>query len=338
MQSKTALICGLGSIGKRHLENLETLGFSCKDILVYRTQKGSQPFGDNVLQHHGHRHPVFYDLDQALSKLPQITFITNPTAYHISLALKAAKARSHLYIEKPLSHSLEGVHSLEKEILKKNIFATVAYNLRFHPLMGKIKNWLDEKILGEIISCQAEIGERITHWHPWENHEISYASREDLGGGAILTQSHELDYLYWFFGMPEMVFSAGGILGDLQMNVENCVSSIIKYPTFYASLYLDYYKHPPRRTLQITGTKGRLEWNDLEKKCSFLPLQGNPIFYEEPKDFDRNHMYLAQLKDFLTCIQKNKSPSIDFRQGADVLKIALAMKASLKTGKKVNLT
>src|SRR3989338_9906855 len=106
------LICGLGSIGKRHMENLEQLGFPHEDISIFRTHKGTAQFGNKVLAEHENRHPVFSNLGDALAKKPDIALITNPTSLHIPVAIEAAKAGCHLFIEKPLSHSMDDVDTL----------------------------------------------------------------------------------------------------------------------------------------------------------------------------------------------------------------------------------
>ena len=322
-----ALVCGLGSIGKRHIENLEKLGFSCKDILIYRTGKGTPTFGNNFLKEHP-QHSVYYDIKEAFSHKPDITFITNPTTFHIPLALTAAYHNSHLYIEKPISNTLEKIPELIEATEQRNLIAYVAYNLRYHPALQKIKELIHEKILGEIINVHAEMGERISDWHPWENHTFSYACRKELGGGAVLTQSHEIDYLYWLFGKPEWVFAGGGTVGDLVMDVENVASVLLKFPHFFATLSLDYYKRPRKRYLQITGTEGRLEWNDFEGELTHYPLNKEKICFGETFQ-DRNMMYLHQLEEFLNCVKHRKKPLINLYQGQDVLAIALAIKKSL---------
>ena len=41
-----------------------------------------------------------------------------------------------------------------------------------------------------------------------------YAAREDLGGGVILSQIHEMDLIYWFFGLPKAILCRGGKLSS----------------------------------------------------------------------------------------------------------------------------
>ncbi len=333
------LICGLGSIGKRHIENLERLGFPCEDILIFRTNKGAKGFGDEFLKTHDNRHPIFNNLGNALNKKPDVAFITNPTSLHIPVALEAAKAGCHLFIEKPLSHSLAGVETLIKIVTKKNLVAFVAYYLRFHPLLRQINHRvLESDEIGKVVSIHAEMAERVTDWHPWENYKISYASRKDLGGGVILTQSHELDYLYWLFGMPKWIFSAGGELGNLEIGVEDTVKSIMEFRNgAICSLHVDYLKRPAQRFLEITGTKGRIYWDYYGKKVEFIPLRGKPKASYEPANFERNTMYMDELKYFLACVKNGIQPLVDLRQGKDVLKMALATKKSMQNKKIVYL-
>lgn len=332
------LICGLGSIGKRHMENLEKLEIPCEKILIYRTHKGTVSFGDKVLEDHGNRHPVFYDLDSAFTQKPDAVIISNPTSLHIPIALKAAKAGCHIFIEKPISHSIEGIEELIKIVKRKKLIIFVAYQLRFHPLLNQIKKWLDEKVIGKIVSAHAEMAERVTDWHPWENYKISYASRKDLGGGVVLTQSHELDYLYWLFGKPKWIFAAGGELGDLKIGVEDTAKTIMEFPnSILASLHVDYLKKPPSRFLEITGTKGKIFWDYFAKKIQIIPLSGDVITVAEPNDFERNTMYLEEIKHFLECINGKSKPFIDLEQGKDILEMALATKESMASKKIITL-
>lgn len=327
------LICGLGSIGKRNLENLEKLKISCENILIFRTNKGTKDFGDKLLESHNHLHPVFINLKEALNQKPDVAFIMNPTSLHIPAALEAANAGCHLFITKPLSNSLNGMEDLKQKVKDNHLTAYVAYQLRFHPLLRQIKHWLDEKKIGKIISASAELSERVTDFHPWEDYRISYASRKDLGGGPVLSFSHEIDYLYWLFGKPKWVFGAGGKLSDLEIDVEDISVSIIQFPNVLVSLHLDYLKRPAKRFLEIIGEKGRIYWDYFGKKADLIPLEGEPITIEEPANYERNTMHIEELKHFLDCVNNKKEPSVGLDEGEDVLKICLAIKESMREQK-----
>ena len=98
------LICGVGSIGERHIRNLLTLGY--EDIILYRTSNSQLRSLNQNLK-------TFNNLDEALVQKPDVAFITNPTSLHLNTAISCAMAGCHLFIEKPLSHSLEGVDKLK---------------------------------------------------------------------------------------------------------------------------------------------------------------------------------------------------------------------------------
>jgi len=72
------LIAGLGSIGRRHLRNLITLGE--KDIILYRSHRSTLP--DDELKEFS----VETDLGEALAKDPQAVIVANPTSLHLHVA------------------------------------------------------------------------------------------------------------------------------------------------------------------------------------------------------------------------------------------------------------
>src|SRR3990167_3231697 len=97
------LFCGLGSIGRRHLDNLISLGE--KNIIAYRRK-------DLQIDDVSIKIPIFTDINEAIVQKPDVAFITNPSAFHMQLALKLAKSGCHLFIEKPLSINLQGSEEL----------------------------------------------------------------------------------------------------------------------------------------------------------------------------------------------------------------------------------
>ncbi|PIP73767.1 MAG: hypothetical protein COW88_00855 [Candidatus Lloydbacteria bacterium CG22_combo_CG10-13_8_21_14_all_47_15] len=325
------LICGLGSIGKRMAENLEQLGYQCGEIGFYRTRKGTPNFGDDFIKSHRAKHPIFHDIASALRQKPEVVFVMNPTSLHIPTAIAAAEAGCHLFITKPLSHTIRDVSRLMELVDEKKLVTCVSYQLRFHPLLMQVKEWLDAKKIGSIVCVEAELSERITNLHPWEDYRRSYISRTDLGGGVILSFSHEIDCLYWLFGKPLWVFTSGGTLGNLGIDTEDVAKSIIQFPRdILASLHLDFLKKPTKRFLEITGEKGRIHVDYFGEKAELWNLDGTRDAMIVTSGYERNTMHLDELKHFLRCVENREQPSVNLAQGKDVLEICLAMKQSLQ--------
>lgn len=316
------LICGLGSAGQRHYRNLKQLGHD--DLIVYRTGKGNKDFVQKFLDEF---HPkVFEDLALALAEKPDAVFVANPTSLHVPTALRAARAGYHLFIEKPLSHNWDQVDELRILTAEKRLITYVGYHLRFHPLLRKAKEWLAKGLIGKPVSAHAVMGERISDWHPWEDYRQSYACRKELGGGVILTQSHELDYLYWFFGRPKQVMGVSSKASDFEIDVEDVAKIVVRFDSLVVSVSLDYIRTPATRTFEIIGTKGRIFWNDQSVSfCTTNPARPNGVLYS-PTSSSRNDMYVEELKHFLWSVENRTETINNVWQGAEVLWMALEAK------------
>lgn len=171
------LVVGLGSIGIRHLENLRQLG--CGGIGVFRSRKGLPHKSVDLSGVSLH-----YAFDEALSHGYNAVVICNPTSLHLKYAQPAAEAGCHLYIEKPVSCSLENVGKLLRTVQKNKLVAAVGCQLRFHPNLIAVKQWLSQEAVGHVLNIQVDTGEYLPDWHPWENYRNSYAARQELGGGG----------------------------------------------------------------------------------------------------------------------------------------------------------
>jgi len=170
-----ALFCGLGSIGQRHLRNLRALRGDSVEVLAYRSRRATPVLNANMSVRAApdqlesiHNVRSFADLTEALNEKPDMVFITNPNTLHLPVALEAARAGCHLFIEKPVSHALDGVDELSSLVAEKNLVAFVAYQFRFHPGLKLIKRMLDEGRLGNLVGAHIVNGEYLPDWHPYE--------------------------------------------------------------------------------------------------------------------------------------------------------------------------
>jgi predicted dehydrogenase len=312
------LIVGLGSIGRRHLRHLAALGQT--DITLCRTHRSTLP--DDELA----GYPVETDLEAALSQKPDAVIVSNPTAYHLDVAIPAVEAGCHIFLEKPIAHNLDGVADLQAAVEKNGVHVLVGFQFRYHPSLRKVKELLENGEVGRPISVRAHWGEYLPAWHPWEDYRDSYAARKDLGGGVILTLTHPIDYLRWLFGEVDSLWAFKGQLGDLELDVEDVVEIGLKLSSdVIGSLHLDYNQRPPRHQVEVICTKGTIRWDQAGKALEvYLAEAQNWQKIPLPEGFERDDLFRSQMEHFLKVVGGKVDPVCTLHDGVRALELALA--------------
>lgn len=337
------LFCGLGSIGQRHLRNLRALLGDRVEVLAWRARGGGPVLNADMTVRPGVSIEAAYGvrsfarLEEALAERPDVVFITNPNHLHLSTALAAARAGSHLFIEKPLADSPAGVEELVREVERRGLVAFVAYQFRFHPGLRWVKALLDAGRLGRLVAAHIVNGEYLPDWHPWEDYRETHPARRELGGGCLRIQTHELDYALWLFGLPRRVYAVGGQLSRLEVNVEDSVSLLLHCEhqgrPLPVHLHLDYLQRPPQRVCEIVGDAGKLRYDYYAQCVELWDLATRTREVLHFDRFDRNEMFLAELRHFLACLDGRETPVVDLTEGLRSMQIAAAAAASLASGR-----
>ena len=325
-----ALVVGNGSIGKRHIQNL--LSISNYNIIISTKQRKPKSLNKK-------RCIFVKSLNEGLQYNPSIGFVTNVSSEHIQTSLLLAKAGCHIFIEKPLSNSLKETEKLLNMVKKEKLVTLMGCNLRFHSCIKKIKSLIEQKTIGEIISVKSECGTYLPEWHPNENYSMSYAARDDLGGGVVLTCIHEIDYLYWFFGEIKEVFSITGKFSDLKIKSSDLSAIILKFKNnIIGEIHLDYFQRPEFRSCKIIGTKGTIYWDSTNNEVKLFDIKKKKwITKLKVKNYDKNKQYVDELSHFLNCVKMKKKSINDLTQGIKTLKIALTTIKSSKEKKLVKI-
>lgn len=346
MKINKILFIGLGGIGQRHLRNLSTKFGTDMISLAYRVRNLNQTvtptltIDENVNFIEKYSVKVYADLNDALSEKPNIAFICNPTSLHIDSCLAVARSGCDFFVEKPLSHSTEGVEELIAVCESKNLIGLVGYQLRFHPCYELFKKLVLQGTIGNLLSVHAKVGEYMPHWHKYEDYRQMYASRKNLGGGVVLSQIHEIDYLYDLLGMPNRVAASGGHLSSLEIDVEDVVIALLEMNfggnVLPVSLHMDFIQRPPSRNCEIIGESGKITM-DLSELKVVVEKYGEEKEIHDFGGFERNDLFIKEIDHFFDCITNRSQPNITIRDGANSLKIALAIKESMVTGETINL-
>lgn len=325
------LVVGGGSIGSRHLRNLVSLGITDLALVEPDGQRRENLSQEIMLV-------GFQSLEKGLSWGPDFVVIATPTNLHIVQALDVARAGCHLFIEKPLSHMDEGINELVEIVQCNQLITMVGCNMRFHHGPAAVKRLLDECVIGRVISVSLDAGQYMPDWHPELDYRQRYSANRSMGGGVVLDGIHEIDYARWLFGEVIEVFSYGGKLSNLEIDVEDTVNILLKFESgFSAMLHIDYIQRIYSRTCKVIGDEGTIVW-DISKQpqvrwFSAKTKQWNSI--ELPEHYHINDMYKDELSYFLDCVRENKNTMSDVVDAARVTRLALAIKQSMELGEKI---
>jgi len=172
---KKVLIVGLGSIGKKHLNAANEL--KCKVDVISKHAKISENFQlvDNL------KNKRVYDLG----------IICSNTSNHLNDLLRTSKYCKTILVEKPLNHIYIPTQ-LKIKLEKLKPLVVLGFNLRYLDLMIFLKTYLTDK---KIISVENIFWDDCRKWYEGRDFKKLYVSNKHLGGGALLTNIHELDYI-----------------------------------------------------------------------------------------------------------------------------------------------
>jgi predicted dehydrogenase len=331
-QQYRVLVVGCGSIGQRHIANMRQLGIEKIYAVDPRSKRRDEATSTFSIQ-------VFESLESAWICDPEVVLITVPTSLHIPVALEAAARRCHLFIEKPLSHSHEGVACLERMIRQNELVTLVGCNLRFHPGLKLVKRLVSQGAIGKPIAVRAEVGQYLPDWHPGEDYRRGYSAQRELGGGVILDAIHEIDCVRWLLGEVSVAVCMAGKLSRLEIDTEDIAAILLRFESgALGEIHLDYIQRAYSRTCQVIGEEGTLQWDYSAGIVRWFSAQTKQwSTYANPEGWQPNEMYLDQMKHFLRCLCGDEEPVLSVSEGARVLEIALAAKEANRRQRSIEL-
>ena len=334
------LIAGLGAIGQRHARNLRTLLGEDVELLAFR-QRGLRHVVTADLARDATRDVErelgihsFSDLDAALALRPDATFVCTTTDRHLDIARRAAGAGCHLFIEKPLALTLAGVEELRETVHRNGLVAAIGCQWRFHPCARRLFQLIDMGLFGQIRSAEINYAEYLPDWHRYEDYRLTWPARAELGGGVVLAHIHDYDLAHWLFGEARRVRATGGQLSTLELKVEDTVDATIETELTSVRVLQTFASREVRRRVTVTGQRHVATVDLVKGTFRTDPPLAAPMDWPE---YDRNEMFLAEARQFLAAVARRDAPMVSLDDGIAVLRTALAVKQSMRTGATIDL-
>lgn len=288
------LIIGYGSIGKRHDEvlssfsEIDSVDIVTKQNIDNRTIYKSIQEIENISQY-----DYFIIASQTNKHYEQLVYMDS----HIKNKI--------IFCEKPLFES-------KKALVIENNEVYIGYVLRFHPLLQKLKDFLqNEKVINVNVKC----GQYLPTWRPNSDYRKSYSSKKDEGGGVLLDLSHEIDYVQWLFGKIEEIKSYQVKVSDLEIDSDDLTIIIGKtQQDVIVNISIDYISKITHRRIIIDTFNNSYELDFILNKLTKKNKTGLEEIYSF-KNLERNFMFKKMHKSIL----EDKKNICTYNEGLDVM-------------------
>ncbi|MBI5328829.1 MAG: Gfo/Idh/MocA family oxidoreductase [Deltaproteobacteria bacterium] len=317
------LVVGVGSIGARHMNNLVEHGH---EVYVVDINREKVKIAASIAKE------TFYSLDEALKIKPNAAFICTYSNDHIVPAIKCANAGCHLFVEKPLSLSLDGIDELIEIIDKKNLISMVGCNMRFHPAISYVHDILTKNpFFSKKLWGNFEFG----FYLPFDkkDYQNTYKAKKNMGGNLIFDGIHELDCAVWFFGKPVEVVCDKSILSSLKIDTEDHVEMVVKFESgTMCTIHMDYLQHGYSRRCKVVCEEGTIVWDFAQGNIGVITTVGKEWVWKEMElEICYNQMYIDEINYFIDCVSSRTETFNSVKQSLSALKLALLANKSCNT-------
>jgi predicted dehydrogenase len=308
-------VLGFGSIGRRHARNLISLGV--KNLVVYDPSSDARAAASGEFGYH-----TAATLEDVWAAGPSAVVVASPSDCHVPHALEAARRGCHLFVEKPLSHSLSGVEELSNEV--RDLVTMVACNMRFHPGPATVKRLLDNGEVGDVVASRVQSGSYLPRWRPMMDYRRSYSASAEHGG-AILDCIHEIDLALWYHGPARLAAAAVRPATPIGLQADGLAELLLSHEAgVLSSVHLNFVQRDYRRCCQVIGSRGTLYWDFADRRVTLYGEDGavrRTMFQSE--EWEVNQMYVDEVAHFLTCVQEGRPTTNPLAGGLAALWIAL---------------
>ena len=328
-------LLGAGMIGKAHIDGFLSLKSknaeytAVCDIDATKRNEFAQKYQIRA----------FADLNEMLTDTDiDVVDLCLPSFMHEEFAVKIARAKKHILIEKPVAFTLEAANSIFAAARENSVRVMVAQVIRFWPEYVKIKEICDSGELGDIITVYTARLSQMVTWVEW------YKDPEKSGETLMNLTQHDIDFLHYLLGKPLSVYSAG--TRDANNNY-NDVMNIFRFECG-ANAMVDgslsmTAGYPFTMRLRALGTKGTLEFQYTAGE-NIGPESASSLIWYRPGEkgekvkVENCDPYGKEVEYFAQCIAAGKETETVTEQSViQVLESIVAAKESLKKGEVLNL-
>lgn len=316
---KQVLVCGAGSIGRRHIDNLKVLG-ATPMLWRARTDLVAAARAEFGIRCDSNRATLMAEADA-------VVIATAPDS-HVEIAREALARGLPLFIEKPLAHDRTGIEALVAEA--EGVPVEIGCQLRRHPSLCALAEALASRPDGAVLTFRACVGQRLDQWRPGTDHRFGFSADAARGGGALFELVHELDLVHWILGPLTGVQANLATVGDLGIRADDLANlTLTTRHGAIGQVQIDMLSPVYRRDFEIVCRDAIWRFDYVTGRLTRHAAEGETLVAAPPDGFQRNDLFLGHMRHFLDRIEHRElAPLCGLEDGVAVLDYALAARTS----------
>lgn len=307
-------VLGAGHLGKIHLKLLDQsskydlIGFYDPDIAN----------GQRVEKEFDYKY--FEQLDELIDSVDVVDIVT-PTLSHYNCAIKAISRGKHIFIEKPITNTLEEAEHIRLLVSENNLRGQVGHVERFNPAFKAIRSEIKNPMF---IECH-----RLAEFNP----------RGTDVPVVLDLMIHDIDIILSVVQSPVISIQANGVsvisetpdIANARIEFENgCIANLtasrislknMRKSRFFqkdAYISVDFLE---KKTEVVKMKNAPKNPGDFDMILQNAEGQKKQIYFENP-NIVPNNAILDELETFAEAIKNNTKPIVTLRDGANALKVA----------------
>ncbi len=272
------------------------------------------------------------DNEQAIAGADAV-IVTVPTPFHRPVTELAAAHGKHVFCEKPIARSLEDAQAMLASCDRAGVRLMIGHVCRFFSEFVKIREVIEAGTLGQIGLVRA------SRVNASPRDEQRWFRDLPVSGGLIVDlMIHDFDTLLWYFGDVERVF-AHGLSYTPHQQTSDYALAVLRFANGVIAHVEGSWAHGFwRSSMDVVGEHGIIRHNGedsapikIERKS---PTDQAPLvarigaFSENP--------YRSELQHFFARLADGQPFQAEGRDGVRALEVALAVLASVRTGRPIH--
>ncbi len=336
-------LVGCGRIAKKHaeiiahqLENAELVAVC--DLVDERAKEYSEKY----------QVPGYQDMDQMMESIGDgvdIVNILTPSGLHAEHAVRLAKYKKHIVVEKPMALTMSDADQMIRSCDQHGIKLFVVKQNRYNYPVVKLREAMESGRFGKLVMGTVRV-----RWCRDQSYydQDSWRGTWAQDGGVFTNQaSHHIDLLEWMMGDVESVFAKSATqLVDIE--AEDTGVAVLKFKSGALGIVEATTAARPKDlegSISILGEKGTVEIggfavNEMKVWSFSDAVEGDASVVEKyrcnpPDVYGFGHV--EYLKDVIDSVQNDTRALVDGLQGRRSLELISAIYESVETGREVSL-